>query len=206
MAATLLLGTFSKLPFVNSIIAALAASKYILMFLGTFFEGPLVMMGTGFLWHLGQVAFLPAYLAMVAGDFAADLVWYWVGYFAAHRLIRRFGHLVGATPPVIEKVEQLFKKYDTKVLTVSKLTMGFGTGTATLLVAGMLRISFARYTIVNLLAGFVWTLFLMTVGFFFGNLYALIPGSFKIIFAIIVFIALFFGLRTFSRRIAQVVH
>lgn len=163
------------------------------------------MMGAGLLLHLGQVEFWPAYLAIVAGDFASDLVWYWVGYFAARQVVERFGHWVGATPRVIENMERLFKKYDTKILTISKLTMGFGTGTATLLSAGMLRISFMRYAVVNLLAGFAWTLILMTLGFYFGNLYALIPGSFKAVFAVVVVALIFVGLRAFSHYVGRMV-
>ncbi|MCX6787649.1 MAG: DedA family protein [Candidatus Kaiserbacteria bacterium] len=197
--------TFFQLPLFSSIIVALAASKYILLFIGTFTEGPLVMMGSGFLLHLGQVEFWPAYLAMVAGDFVADLAWYWIGYFAARSAIERFGHWVGVTPRSIEHMELLFKKYDTKILTISKLTMGFGTGTATLLAAGMLRIPFARYATVNLLAGFAWTLFLMTLGYFFGNLYALIPWSYRVAVMFMTLVLFFFGLRAFSRYVARMV-
>lgn len=199
------LSAFPDLLSVESLIAALVASKYVLLSVGTFFEGPVVMMGAGFLLHLGQVAFLPAYIAVVVGDFVADLVWYWVGYFAARRAIERFGHWVGATPRVIEHVELLFKKYDTKILTISKLTMGFGTGTATLLTAGMLRISFLRYAVVNLLAGLAWTLLLMVLGYFFGNLYALIPWSYKLVAIAITLTLFFFGLRAFSRYVGQMV-
>ncbi len=185
----------------SSIIAAIVASKYLLLFVGAFTEGPLVMMGAGFLVHIGQVAFWPAYLSIVAGDFAADLAWYWIGYFGARGAIERYGHWIGVTPRIVENVADLFKKYDTKILTVSKLTMGFGTGTATLLTAGMLRISFLKYSVVNLLAGFAWTLILILAGYFFGNLYALIPFSYRIVAMFITLAAFFFGLRTFSRYI-----
>ena len=194
------------IPFIPQIAVFIESSKYALLFIGTFTEGPLVMIGGGLLYRLGQVAFWPTYLAMVAGDFTADLVWYWVGYFTARRLIERFGHWVGVTHQGIEEMERLFKKYDLKILTLSKLTMGFGTGTATLLSAGMLRVSFLRYAAVNLLAGFVWTFFLMMVGYFFGNVYALIPWYLQIVFTVVAFAAVFFGLRTFSRHVTQMIH
>ena len=196
----------STIPFLPQVAAFVESSKYILFFIGTFTEGPLVMIGAGLLWRLGQVAFWPTYLAMVAGDFTADLVWYWVGYFTARRLIERFGHWIGVTPLVIEEMERLFKKYDLKILTISKLTMGFGTGTATLLTAGMLGVSFVRYAIVNLIGGFVWVFFLMMAGYFFGNIYVVIPWYFQIAFTLVVFVAIFFGLRAFSRRVARMVH
>jgi len=197
---------WTSIPFALQIAAFVESSKYALLFIGTFTEGPLVMMGAGFLLKLGKVEFWPAYLIMVAGDFVADLVWYWVGYFTARRLIERFGHWIGVTHLVIDEMERLFKKYDTKILTISKLTMGFGTGTATLLSAGMLRIPFMRYAAVNLIAGFAWVLILIVVGYFFGNIYTLIPFSFKIIFTVIVFVSIFFGLRAFSHYVARMIH
>ena len=192
-----------QLPFIASLVGIISASKYLLLLIGTFFEGPVVMMGAGFLWHLGQVEFLPAYAAVVAGDFAADLVWYWVGYFGARRVADRFGHWIGATPRVIEHIELLFRKYDVQILAASKLTLGFGTGTATLLTAGVMRIPFTRYALVNLLAGFIWTFLLMVLGYYFGDLYAHIQWSYRIALIVVTLIIFFFGIRAFSRRIAQ---
>lgn len=187
----------------SSLIALLAASKYVLLFIGTLTEGPLVMMGAGLLLHLGQVEFWPAYLALVAGDFVADIVWYIVGYWGARPFFNRYGHYFNITPVTIEKIERRFHRYSDWVLAISKLTMGFGLSLATLTVAGMLRVSFWRYAAINLICGFIWTLFLFYVGYFFGNVYELIPGYLQIIFAVSVFIAVFFGIRAASRAMAR---
>lgn len=88
-------------------------------------------------------------------------------------------------------------------LVISKLTMGFGLALATLTVAGMLRVPFWRYAVINLVCGFIWTLFLFGVGYFFGNVYELIPGYLKIVFAVLSFAAFFFGIRAASRRLAR---
>lgn len=185
-------------------IAFLSASKYGLLFLGTFIEGPIAMMSAGLLLHLGQITFWPAYLTLVAGDFIADLCWYWIGYSGARWLIDRIGHLFGATEKGILAMEHLFTKYDVRVLVLSKLTMGFGTGTATLIAAGMLRVPLFRFAIVNLVGGFVWTFILLTVGISFGNVFANIPVYFEVIFALIGITVVFFGLSKFSRFVGRV--
>ncbi len=191
-------------PLVPQIAAFIDSSKYFLFFLGTFTEGPIVMISGGFLYRLGQVAFLPTYLALVFGDFTSDICWYFVGRYAARPFFNRYGHYFGITPVVIEKIERRFHHYSDWILVISKLTMGFGFSLATLTTAGMLRVSFWRYALINLVCGFVWTLFLFGVGYFFGNVYEIIPGYLQIIFPVILLLAVFFGLRFMSRRLARV--
>ena len=54
--------------------------------------------------------------------------------------------------------------------------MGFGFAVVTLMVAGMLKVSFKRYVVINLFGGFIWTAMLLVIGYFFGNIYTLITG------------------------------
>lgn len=178
-------------------------SKYFLLFLGSFLEGSVVMMGAGVLWHLGKVDFWPMYLAVVAGDIISDLVWYCVGYFAARPLITRWGYLVEATPEVLEKLERRFKRHQDTVLLASKLTMGFGLMIATLITAGMIRMSLWRYMLINILAGFVWIYFLILVGYYFGNLFRYIPHELQIAFGITLVIGTYFGMKRVNRWIAR---
>jgi membrane protein DedA with SNARE-associated domain len=187
----------------SSLIALLAASKYVLFFLGTLTEGPLVMISGGFFYHLGQVLFWPTYLALVAGDFAADLLWYVVGYWGARPFFNRYGHYFDITPAIIGKIERRFHHYSDWILVISKLTMGFGLALATLTVAGMLRVSFWRYAAINLVCGFIWTFFLFAIGYFFGNVYELIPGYLNVVFAILTFLVFFFGIKAASRYLAR---
>jgi membrane protein DedA with SNARE-associated domain len=142
------------------------------------------MMTSGFLWRFGQFDLVPMYFALMAGDFVADLGWYFVGRFGARGLVRRFGGHFGITEENIERVEKLFHKYHTKILVISKLTMGLGFAVVVLIVAGILRVPFKRYVAINLLGGFFWTAFLVAVGYFFGNIYLAIPAEFKVIFIV----------------------
>lgn len=177
------------------IIIWVESSKYILLFFGCIFEGPVVMVASGFLYRLGSFEFLPMYIALVLGDFTADIGWYFVGRYGARNLIFKYGHYFGVTPRTVERVEKRFQKYHEKILIISKLTMGFGLALVTLMVAGMLKVPLKKYALLNLFGGFIWTGFLIIIGYFFGNVYDMITGPEKIIFVGTVLIALIFTLK-----------
>lgn len=192
------------MPFIPSFIAFLESSKYFLIFAGSYIEGSAVMMTTGLLWHLGTVEFWPAYIALLLGDVLSDTMWYFIGYHGARRFFARWGHWFGMTPDVIEKVERRFHHYHLRILIISKLTMGFGLAVPVLTVAGMLRVPFSRYLIINLLGGIAWVLFLMGIGYYFGNLLAYIPKDFQVVIAIAIPILFFFILREISQKLKTV--
>lgn len=163
----------------------LGASRYFLLFLGTIVEGPVVMLTSGFLYRLGQFEFFPMYLTLMAGDLVADVGWYAVGYYGTRPLINKFGDFLNITPEIIDKIEKRFNTYQNKILFISKITMGFGFALATLIVAGMLKVPFKKYVLLNLAGGFIWTLFLIVIGYFFGNVYALLTKPLKVAFLLI---------------------
>jgi membrane-associated protein len=135
------------------------------------------------------------YLALVSGDFIADIGWYLLGRYGTRHAIFRYGRFVGLTPEILEKVENRFIKYHQKILIISKLTMGLGFAVVILMVAGMFKVPFKNYITLNLVGGFIWTAFLLTVGYFFGNIFTLIPESGKIIFIIFIFITFILSLK-----------
>lgn len=190
------------MPYLDSLISALLASKYVLIFAGSYIEGSVVMMGTGFLWHSGIVSFWPAYIALILGDFLADLMWYAIGYFGARKFMDRWGHYINMTPDVVSKIERRFHEYHTSILIVSKLTMGFGFAVATLTTAGMLRVPLSRYVFINFFGGLIWVFVLMQIGYHFGNVLEMVPKQLQLALGISGFIAAFFGLKYLTKRLA----
>lgn len=181
--------------FFHNTILWLESSKYILLFIGTLFEGPVIMLSSGFLYKLGSFDFLPMYIALVFGDFTADIGWYCLGRFGTRDVLFKYGHFLGITRDVLEKVEERFRRYHLKILIISKLTMGFGFSLVVLIVAGMFKVPFKNYVILNLIGGFIWTAFLITIGYFLGNIYTMISGPAKIIFILVAFLVVVFGIR-----------
>lgn len=189
--------------FFHNILAWVNASKYVLLYFGCLVEGPVLMMASGFIFRLGGFEFAPMYLALVLGDFTADIGWYFVGRFGGRPLILKWGHRFGINPESIEKIQERFHKYHEKILIISKLTMGFGFAVVVLAVAGMLHVPFKKYVTLNLLGGFIWTGFLILIGYFFGNVYNMITGPEKIIFAAIALIAFIVSLKLANKYLLK---
>ncbi len=190
--------------FSPALFAWLQASKYILLILGCIFEGPIVMLASGFLYRLGGFDLVPMYLALVTGDFIADIGWYCIGRFAGRHIIYKYGHHIGITPNAIDKIEHRFNRYHEKILIISKLTMGFGFALVTLIAAGMLHVPFKKYVTLNLLGGFVWTALLLVIGYFFGNVYAMITGPEKILFVTVCLIGIITALNLAQKYLIKV--
>jgi membrane protein DedA with SNARE-associated domain len=189
--------------FLQNILGFLSFSRYAVVFVLCIVEGPIVMISSGFLYRLGQFYLLPLYFSMVAGDFVADLAWYAVGRFGAWPLINRYGKYLNITPQIIHKVEQRFKTYQNKILFISKITMGFGFALATLIVAGLLRVDFKKYALLNFLGGFIWTGLLMAVGYFFGDVYYVLAAPLKVVFVVILIFGIIFGLRAINKHLIK---
>ncbi len=185
----------------TTILTWLDNSKYVLLFLGAIVEGPVLMLTSGFFFHLGQFSLVPMYFALVAGDFVADMVWYSVGRFGARQALDKYGKFLRVSPEAVLKIEGWFKKYHERILIISKLTMGFGFALAVLVMAGILRVPFKKYAAINLLGGFVWTGFLVTLGFFFGNVFTLLTFPLKIVFLVIILLAVTVGIRALNRHL-----
>ncbi len=145
--------------------------RYILIVPIALFEGPILMMVSGFLLKLGYFSFLPLYGLLMLGDLLGDVLWYSIGYFYGHAFIARFGKYVSITEEGVATVTKIFHRHHDKILIVSKITMGLGFALVTLVTAGMSKIPFRRYLTLNIIGQFFWTGALLAVGFFLGNFY-----------------------------------
>lgn len=153
------------------------------------------MMVSGFMFKLGQFDFFPMYLLLVSGDLISDIGWYTLGRYGTRSLLLKYGHYFGITSTLITKAEDSFNKYRLKILIISKLSMGMGLAFIVQIVAGMFKVPFKHYVLINTAGGFVWTAFLVTIGYFLGNIFLLIPESMKIIFSVIILIILIIAIR-----------
>ncbi len=142
----------------------------------SFIEGPILSMLCGLLVKLGDVHFLPIYIALMIGDLIGDVFWYHVGYYFGPRFVKRFGKYFSIYEKDVASVEKIFHKYKNRILIISKVTMGFGFALVTLVTAGMVKIPFRRYITLNFIGQFVWTGLLMIIGYEFGHVYESVNG------------------------------
>lgn len=168
--------------------------RYLLIFVLALVEGPIIMVASGILLKLGHFNFLPLYLTLILGDFVADIGWYGVGYYGGRAFITRWGKYFSITPEILDKLEVFFKKNQTKILLISKMTMGFGFALATLITAGLIKVDFKKYAWFNFLGGFVWTGLLLSIGYSFGQIYSRIDKGFKVAFLVFLSVVVLFAL------------
>jgi len=187
----------------SSIVAFIEASRYGLLFVSTLLGSPVVMIAAGYLVHIGQFDFWAAYGTIVAADITGDILWYWVGRIGARPFFERFGGYVGVTPDLIEKLQQRFNEHHERILIVSKLTMGLGVAIAVLAVAGMMKVPFLRYLVINLSGELIWALIPIGIGYYFGNISDLLPPNFRIWFALCGFIVIILITRSALKRLAK---
>ena len=185
------------------IVSWLLTFRYPIVFPLAIVEGPLVMLISGFLIRIGFFDFWPIYLILMAGDLAGDIFWYFVGRNGGRPLIEKYGHYVNLTEENVERAEGFFQDHQTKILFISKITMGFGFALATLVAAGMAKVSFKKYFTINFVGQFIWTGILIGAGYFLGNFYTWVDKSLRWAFvaSLIVIAALtIFGFGKFMRR------
>lgn len=169
---------------IPNFLLVLTSYKYLLLFLAIVIEGPILMIASGFLIHLGFFKVIPAFLVILAGDLLGDVVWYYIGYFFAKPFINKYGKFFKLTPEVFEKAKELFHKYHVKILLISKVTIGLGMSLATLMAAGATHIPFKKYLALNLAGEVVLISILLSIGYFFGQVYNTIADTMKIYFVV----------------------
>ncbi len=151
--------------------------KYVIIALIAIPEGPILMAICGFLIRIGSLSFWPAFIALIIGDFIADIIWYALGRTGGLKIARsKFGRIMGLNDKNIQLIGRYFHKYHELILFISKLTTGFGFAPVVLFTAGLVKIPFKKYLVLNFIGGFVWTGFLIALGYSFSHFFITISN------------------------------
>ncbi|MEI6711130.1 MAG: VTT domain-containing protein [bacterium] len=158
--------------------------KYLLIGIGVAIEGPMLMIACGFLLTFGALDFFPLYISILVGDLVGDAAWYGVGRYFLDPFLERFGRYFGVSKELLNQVKPLFKKFHTRILFLSKITLGFGASIATLMTAGATHIPLKKYLAINFLGEILLVLALLGLGYSFGATYAQLAEELKYYFLI----------------------
>ena len=139
-------------------------------------EGPWISLILGVVLRLGFLYFWPIYIALMIGDLVGDVIWYYIGRRYGHSFIGKYGHRFNITEAGVTRMTELFHKHKHVVLFLSKISNGLGFAIVTLMTAGMIKIPFGRYIVINAVGQLVWTGFLISAGYFFSTLYITIDN------------------------------
>lgn len=142
--------------------------RYVVLVPAALFGGPIISLFAGSLVRLRFLELFPTYGALMLGELIGDVVWYWIGYRSGERFVRQWGKYVGISDLHIEVVKRLFRAHTNVILFLSKVTMGLGFSIVTIFTAGLARIPFGRYLVINILGQFIWSGVLLSLGFLLG--------------------------------------
>ena len=189
---------------IEFLIQLLLTYKYAIIAPAVFVIGAPVSLVAGVLLRLDVLELIPTCLMLAVGELAADILWYWLGMRYGESFTGKFGRYVGITHASIEYTKQLFEKHHDIIIFTSKITAGLGFGTVIMFTAGLSRVPFRRYMMLNIAGQFLWTASLLSIGYFLGHLFIDVSNVFEkmalFALAIIILISIIgFGryLRTF---------
>jgi membrane protein DedA with SNARE-associated domain len=134
-------------------------------------EGPWISLILGVMLRFGFLYFWPVYISLMLGDLVGDVIWYYIGRKYGYKFISKHGHRFSITEVGVARMTELFHNYKNIVLFLSKISNGLGFAIVTLMTAGMIKIPFGRYILINIVGQLIWTGFLIGTGFFFSHLY-----------------------------------
>lgn len=141
--------------------------------------GPLVSLVAGVLLRLEAISLIPTCLALAAGELGGDCLWYWLGRRYGDGFSRRLGRHIGITEGAVASIKQLFNNHHDIILFTSKITAGFGFAIPVLFTAGLAKIPFWRYMMLNVAGQFLWTAGLLSIGYFLGHIYLEVSSIFE---------------------------
>ncbi len=142
--------------------------QYILIFLGVAVEGPIVTLTAAALAGNGLLNPLLVFLTAGMGNVTGDFVWYLLGYFGGFERRLRTWPRFARYEPQIERIKADVAQHASKLLLGAKLSLGIGS-IPTLIAAGIVRVSWWRVVIVQLIGEIIWSGALVLVGFFLGQ-------------------------------------
>ena len=152
--------------------------RYLIIFPITVFEGPIIMVLTGFLVAQGILDFATAYAVLIVGDIFGDVMYYFLGRWIRHPLIWQWRHWFGLNDERIAWLEERFHGSAGRILVLGKVI--HGAGSVILMGAGLTNVKFNRFIFYNIVGTIPKTLGLMLLGFFFGAAYQQIDHYLRI--------------------------
>lgn len=183
-----------------ALLAALISKyTYFIMAPAIFVFGPLVSLAAGVLLRLDAISIVPTCLALATGELGADILWYWVGRRYGDSFVRRFGRYVGITPTSVSYAKEFFGKHHDLIIFSSKLTAGLGFSMLILFTAGLSKVSFRRYMMLNIAGQFLWTASLLSIGYFLGHIFLKVNDVFEKMALFALVLVIFISLVGFGR-------
>jgi len=167
-----------------------ATYSYFVLAPAVFIFGPMVSLVAGVLLRLEVIAIVPTVLALAAGELASDILWYWLGRKYGETFVERYGRYFGITRSSVAYAKDLFSRHHDLIIFTSKITSGLGFGAVIMFTAGLSRVPFRRYMMLNIAGQFLWTAAMLSIGYFLGHIYLRVGDALEkmALFALVIII------------------
>lgn len=139
--------------------------------------GETILLFASFLAYSQHLLRLP-YIILVGIAAAAlgDNLGYLIGHHGGRRLLSRYHRALHLGPENLERAERLFARYGAVTVFFARFISGLRVVAGPL--AGVLRMSWSRFLLFNLLGAVVWVIVVACVGYIFGSRFPAVARAF----------------------------
>lgn len=190
----------------GTLMELVATYTYLIIAPAALLFGPPISLISGVLLRLDVITLIPTVLALAAGELGADVIWYWVGRRYGDTFVKRYGKYFGITDGSIAYAKDLFQQHHDIIIFTSKLTAGLGFAMVILFTAGLSRVPFRRYMMLNIAGQFLWSSGLLSIGYFLGHIYLKVENTFEKMALFALFALILASLFGFSRYLRSGIH
>ncbi len=159
----------------SELLAILEHYRYWIIFPIAIFEGPIIIIISGFLVSLGYLNGVIAYAVVVTADIIGDSLYYSLGRFwGKSHFIKKVGKYIGYDESSEKFIEEHFRKHKIKTFLIGKVSHGLG---GTIQVAsGIAKVTYKEFVWLSLLGTAPKALGLLVLGYYLGSYYEQING------------------------------
>lgn len=146
---------------------------YAALFIGTFLEGETVLVLGGLAAHQGYLQLAGVIWAGLAGSFAADQLFFYLGRRHSKAILTRFHRWKGH----IERAQGYVQRHETLIMLLFRFL--YGLRSATPFVLGMSKVRTIKFIFLSAAGAVVWSIAIGAGGYFFGRALKLLIGEVK---------------------------
>jgi len=169
-----------------------------ILVIGTLLEGETIMVLGGLAAHLGYLSFEGVLVCGVCGTVLGDQLYFFIG--------RRHGKSLLARRPALQartrRVFQILEQHQT--LLIMGFRFLYGLRSVTPFAIGMSKVSYLRFTLLNLIGALIWAASIGLAGYYFGHAVETVLGDIKQyeleLMAAVIGVAMLVWLAHFYRR------
>ncbi|RUM47733.1 MAG: DedA family protein [Hydrogenothermus sp.] len=170
---------------------------YIAVFIGTFLEGEIFVLITGFFIKLGYLKIIPSFVFASLGVIVHELIYFFLGRWKGREFLLKNRY----TRKKYRKAKQFLEKYG--VLSIFIVRFLYGMRIVPIVLMGASGFNVYKFLFFNILSLFIWMSIYLSLGYVFGKLAEVYFGKAKeyyfiavgILFAIITLIFLIFKIK-----------